>query len=449
MKKNYLIALAVYLSVNAYSQNPPVANADYGVAVPGYSVTIDVLGNDYDPDGDSIFIWSAGTTECEINGSFITYYFPFDQYQGFNGIKMFHYVISDDTIPTYSTIDTTTVYIEIINENFDSLNINNINARFNSYGNHFWDQDQYPHFFAPNGSLKISAFASALWIGGMDDGELLHLSADMYRYDKLDYWSGPISNIYDSVYDLKWNYMWKLNKTEIQYHRDHYTDLGYEPIHDILSWPGNGDIEMGQAFQLAPFIDWNNNGIYEPMMGEYPSIKGDQALYFIFNEKRESEFGRYGIPMGLEIHGMAYAYDQSGDSALWNSIFLHYDIINRSDTTYYNTQIGLWTDTDLGYPFDDYIACDVQRGAYYTYNGMPVDGNGQPHAYGEHPPAFGVLFLGGPYLDPDNEDNPKYNDDGTQLCNESINGLNFGDTIIDNERYGMTRFHYCKNDAVT
>ncbi|RLD54387.1 MAG: hypothetical protein DRJ05_14780, partial [Bacteroidetes bacterium] len=108
---------------------------------------------------------------------------------------------------------------------------------------------------------------------------------------------------------------------------------------------------------------------------------------------------------------------------------------------------GLWTDTDLGYPFDDYVACDVQRGAYYTYNGVPVDGNGQPQAYGEHPPAFGVLFLGGPYLDPDNEDNPKYDAEGNQLCNESINGLNFGDTIIDNERYGMTRYHYYCNSG--
>ena len=237
--------------------------------------------------------------------------------------------------------------------------------------------------------------------------------------------------------------MWKLDKTEIQYHRDHYNDTGYEPLQDILTWPGNGDTTLGQAFQLAPFIDWNNNGIYEPMKGEFPAIKGDQALYFIFNDVRDIHSETGGEALGIEVHGMAYAYDSPEDSVLWNTIFLHYDIINRSDTTYENTWMCIWTDFNLGYVWDDYVGCDVQRGGYFVYNGTPVDGNGEPEAYGEHPPAMGVLFLGGPFLDPDNLDNPKYDENAYQLCNESINGLNFGDSIIDNERLGLTKFLKC------
>jgi hypothetical protein len=367
---------------------------------------------------------------------------PFEMYGGQSGIKEFKYYISDDTSSWFNSHDTGYIYIDILNNNFDSLNINNINARFNSYGNHFWDMEGGSDFFVPNGSLQTSICTSTMWIGGIDDESDLHLSAERYRHNGFDYWSGPVSNVYDSIYDLNWNYMWKLDKAEIQYHRDHYSDPGYKPIHDILTWPGNGDTTLGQAFQLAPFIDWNNNGLYEPMTGEFPAIKGDQALFFIFNDKRDSHTESGGLPLGIEIHGMAYAYDLPGGSVLWNTIFLHYDIINRSDTTYSDTWLSIWTDFDLGYFYDDYLGCDIQRGGYFVYNGTPIDGSGEPWAYGEYPPAIGLLFLGGPYMEADNLDNPKYDGEGLQLCNESINGLNFGDSIIDNERLGMTKFLY-------
>jgi hypothetical protein len=35
-----------------------------------------------------------------------------------------------------------------------------------------------------------------------------------------------------------------------------------------------------------------------------------------------------------------------------------------------------------------------------------------------------------------------------QLCNESINGLNFGDSIVDNERLGLSKFLYHNNSGV-
>ncbi|MCK4360621.1 MAG: T9SS type A sorting domain-containing protein, partial [Bacteroidales bacterium] len=154
-----------------------------------------------------------------------------------------------------------------------------------------------------------------------------------------------------------------------------------------------------------------------------------------------------GLPLGIEIHGMAYAFYTPEDSALWNTTFLHYDIINLSDTTYHDTYMGVFTDTDLGYAWDDYVQCDVQRGFYFTYNGKEIDGAGQPEAYGEHPPAQGIMFLGGPFMDNDGIDNPKYDINNQQICDVSINGLNFGDTIVDNERLGMTNFLYHTNSG--
>jgi len=131
-----------------------------------------------------------------------------------------------------------------------------------------------------------------------------------------------------------------------------------------------------------------------------------------------------------------------------NTVFLSYKIINRSANTYYNTYLGVFTDLDIGFPNDDYIGCDVQRGYYYGYNGVPIDGSGQAYAYGAHPPSQSVTFLGGPFMDTDGIDNPKMDGSGRQLCNSSVNGLNFGDSIVDNERLGLTNFIYHNNSGV-
>ena len=72
-----------------------------------------------------------------------------------------------------------------------------------------------------------------------------------------------------------------------------------------------------------------------------------------------------------------------------------------------------WVDTDLGYAFDDFVGCDVSRGLGYCYNGAAVDGNGEPESYGDQPPAIGVDFFQGPYMDPDGFDNPSFDGDST------------------------------------
>jgi hypothetical protein len=43
-------------------------------------------------------------------------------------------------------------------------------------------------------------------------------------------------------------------------------------------------------------------------------------------------------------------------------------------------------------------------------------------------------------MDPAGQDRPGLDNSGHQLCNESINGTGFGDSIANNERYGLTNF---------
>jgi len=423
---------------------------------PNIPVTINVLANDIIPTGDSVRIMMAGgsgngtVVRTFLSGGYITYLAP---HWGFNGSCSGKYYVKD--IRTGDTSSARVIF-RVHDYSYDSLYLNNINARFNADGIHFIGSTG-AKFEVPKFSGKSTIFLQTLWIGGLTNDSILHLAG--YKYGqgpgmgpagtKTDYWAGPVmdSSAYSIYQDTVWNYIWNLKKTEIEYHKTHWNLTGYTPIHDILTWPGNGNVLLGEAAMLAPFFDRNGDGIYQPMDGDYPLIKGDQSLFFIFNEDRNFHSETEGRKMRVEIHGMAYAFDLPGDSAFNNTIFMNYKIFNRSANTYLNSFVGWFTDLDIGYPNDDYVGCDVERSSFFGYNGTPVDGTGQPGSYGAHPPAQAVTLLGGPYLDPDGIDNPKFDGRGHQLCNESVNGLNFGDSIIDNERYGMRRFVYFNNSV--
>lgn len=146
---------------------------------------------------------------------------------------------------------------------------------------------------------------------------------------------------------IQYNRLWKINRSEIDYHIAHWADAGYVPPADIATWPAHGDTLLHQAYLLAPFADIDYNGIYNPLMGDYPLIRGDQCIYFVFNDAGGLHHESGGQKLGLEIRGMAYAFDCPSDSALHYTLFMHYDIINRSTTIYNNVYLGVFTDIDL------------------------------------------------------------------------------------------------------
>jgi hypothetical protein len=342
------------------------------------------------------------------------------------------------------------------NSAYTMLNTGNINARISANGHHFCDMMAIPMFEVPIGSQNHTLFCNTLWIGGLNSGGQLHLSAERYRQYGADYTLGPLSIdgllTTDQLTIDYFNRVWVVSRSEIDDHIEWYNNPaaypGYVVPDDILEWPAHGDTTKNQSFFLAPFFDVNGNGVYEPLMGDYPIIKGDKAVFFIFNDAGIPNSESGGNPLGIEVHGMAYMYDCS-QTIFNNVLYMHYEIFNRSNNTYSDTYLGLFTDFDIGYAFDDYIGCDVHRGSIFGYNGTPIDGTGLIGHYGANPPAQSLTILAGPYMDTDGADNPKYDvvvDPVTgdtsfiQICNESINGINFGNGIEDDERYGLRYF---------
>jgi len=371
---------------------------------------------------------------------------------------------------------------------FAWLNINNARVRVNAGGDMWWDLPggSGSKYYIPANGSATSLYAGSLWIAGMDVNNQLKCSAIRFRQKGNDFWTGPLTidgtASIDAQTCMLYDKMYNITRAEVDdFLANCDPDTGkpngdYKIPSNIKNWPAHGEVP-GTSYYLAPFYDRNGDGHYHPEDGDYPYydvdnvlchtqiptmdevyegsmkgsiladqvIKGDQTIWWVFNDKGNAHTETGGSAIGMEIRAQAFAFATNDE--INNMTFYSYEIVNRSTYTLTNTYFSPWTDVDLGYAKDDYVGCDVARGLGYGYNGAPVDGSGQTEAYGANPPAVGVDFFQGPYLDPDGIDNPKYDEDGNQLCDESINGVNFGNGIVDDERFGMRRFVYHNNTS--
>ena len=379
-------------------------------------------------------------------------------------------------------------------------------------------------------------FSAALWMGGVDVNGQLKGAFQRYRGDGNDYWPGPLTNDGKAAVDIEtcseFDKHFVITRQQVDEFKLWFEDQAAYPEYTvpqiIKDWPAHGT-ETNQSYYLAPFFDADGDGSYDYTQGDYPYydtknelcgspqltmegngilvdqvLKGDQTLWWVFNDNGNIHTESKGNSIGTEIRAQAFAFSTS--DVINNMTFYTYEIINRSTFRLTETYFSQWVDTDLGFAQDDFVGCDVQRGLGYCYNGEAIDGNGTPEAYGENPPAIGVDFFQGPYMDADGIDNPKiatrteydidslvntntqgdtllynigtngdtlwnpqitvYNSNtgnydtitawyypdtvGSQtisslICDESVNGVNFGDGIVDNERFGMRRFLYHNN----
>jgi len=271
------------------------------------------------------------------------------------------------------------------------LSTNNIRALFKTNGAHFFRENA--EFEVPKGSGKTTLFAGALWLGAKDEDNNLYVAAMKYGQGGNDYWTGPLSNnqvITGAYYDR----FWIVNKKEIDEHIAGITnqDPNYIIPSSIMNWPAHGSESLGESFLLAPYKNVSGENKYSPEKGDYPLIRGDEAIFWINNDVCGTHGESQGEPLGVEIMSMACAY-KSADYALNNTIFLSYEIRNKSTRNYKDLYVGFFADFDIGFAYDDYVGCDSLLNLCYGYNGTPIDGNGQTYAYGEYPPAQGAMFL--------------------------------------------------------
>ncbi len=427
------------------------------------------------------------------------------------------------------------------------LNVNNVRALINAYGN-MWYDGVLAKYNIPKDGTSTAMFCAALWIGGTDVDDQLRIAALRFGQEGNDYWPGPLTvdgtasvsaevcNAYDKHYKISQaevsTFMSMFNyETDEEGNRSVSKNDKYDEslVPDVIkNWPAHGNTMNRQSKYLAPFYDADDDGEYDWTAGDYPYydfdnelcpktlkaalnpgekyvpaptmeekegivtggilsdqvLKGDQTIWWVFNDMGNSHTESGGEQIGMEIRAQAFAFATNDE--INNMTFYTYEIINRSSYTLKNTYFSQWVDPDLGHSHDDYVGCDVRRGLGYCYNGKEDDGPGTG-SYSGIPPAVGIDFFQGPYMDPDGIDNPKidiekmrlyypaalegyalpdgsydtiqltedaeayinawYFKPGDITGNCAINGVNFGNGIIDDERFGMRRFVYYNNNG--
>ncbi len=250
-------------------------------------------------------------------------------------------------------------------------------------------------FEIPKNSGKSTIYTASLMFGGINQDGDTCFSGHLYRTQNgADFWSGPITNSYDSDYDMVFQRFWHLTAEEVNNHRQHFGQAQYTMPATIYYWPWSGNISKGESSLLAPFYDANKSGKYEPNLGDYPIIRGEEAIYYMFNDDRNTHTETRVPKMGIEVHAMAYVMSStnaSNENTMNKTLFVNYNLFNRRNQDFSKFHLGQFVDFDLGFPNDDFMGCDTVRNMFYCYNADNNDPGSQ--GYGDVPPVQSCVFL--------------------------------------------------------
>jgi Secretion system C-terminal sorting domain len=259
----------------------------------------------------------------------------------------------------------------------------------------FWDPNTgLSSYEFPKNSGKHSNFRNSIWIAGKDTNNVLHVSAQAYRQNGNDFWSGPLdtNGSLDSITSESWDKIWKVNRSTI----DSFKQMAIHNLNNthlsILQWPSKGNTnavgkngaQLNITTDMAPFLDNNGDGIYNAFDGDYPLIKGEQALWWVFSDNGHKHNQTNALPFKFEFHAMAYACN---NEPLKDVIYLNLEFNNKSNMPYHDIRTAIDADLNLGGYDDDYIGCDTSLGLGICYNGDAND-----TLYGSNLTQLGALI---------------------------------------------------------
>jgi hypothetical protein len=298
------------------------------------------------------------------------------------------------------------------------LHANNVRTPIDASGSIFWDGSAsgYKVAIDDNSITRLrTIYAHGLFMSGIDPaGEICTAIATYGKStDQYDYYPGPIvtnGSTNDSEICTDWDKVWSVSRFEIEAHIADWEDNNNidNPIPSIIAWPGkdNPNSEIYNGFELpntpqglAPFQDIDGDGIYNPLMGDYPFVHQSEVLpeqitWTVFNDlgiHNESE----ATPLAMEIQLTSWAFNCSNEPLYKNTTFCSYKFINKGLETLTDVYLGMWTDFDLGCYLDDFVGSAPEQNTYFAYNDDLIDDldcNGS-FGFGENPPVQAVTFL--------------------------------------------------------
>lgn len=306
---------------------------------------------------------------------------------------------------------------------------NNIKARILNGGDLFWNFSKGQ--FIPNpdgqGNGPSTIFNAGLWLGGVDPGGNLKLSAVTYRnVGATDFFTGPLS-YNDGTIKVEdcanWDRFFRVRGERVAAFLDSLPLLVNDPgqakiqFPDILGWPGAGNPFFADLtgfdlpfspYGVAPFFDADQDGQYNPLQGDYPVVQlrnfppfvPEEMVWCVFNDQGAGaiHMATNGKAFPVEVQLMAWAFNCSDQPVLNNTIFTSHKMIFHTSDPVDSSFVGMWIDFDLGCYEDDYVGCSPASNAVYVYNQDAVDGNPGNTCSGgvstfSNPPVQSATFL--------------------------------------------------------
>lgn len=249
-------------------------------------------------------------------------------------------------------------------------------------------------------TARLCFFSGGIWMSSTTGGSP---SVSAVKYRSNGTWlmtPGPIKLSTGTIHgrsDSIFNKIWKISQTDIANFKSLYISSTL-PIPtssipmDFLTWPAKGNkyyTSYTISEDLAPFVDLDKNGIYEPEQGDFPKIKGDTMFLTIMNDLGRTNSTSAAI--GVEVLLSAFVINKPQTA---NTIYYDCKLTKKTSGDASDFIFGLFLDSDLGNFFDDYVGCDSTQNIGYVYN---ADNNDESRpfvrGYGVNPPVATCRFL--------------------------------------------------------
>lgn len=239
------------------------------------------------------------------------------------------------------------------------------------------------YYYNPVVPIFSNFSTRGLWLGGFDPAGNLRLAISEYNSNNSrDYQQGPILDLdpgEEEAFCAFYNRVWSIYEEDLVELKNDFNsaELKVSDIAaDILEWPAKNNPHIGQFavdYDMAPFFDFNSDGNYNPLDGDYPiAIKeSPEFSAYAFSFKVYNDNGVHTLSrsyaIGMELHQMNYLTQCPSTEELDKSIFYRIKYIYKGNEGLSEFKIGLWEDADLGCVNRNYSGCSEDLRAIYIY----------------------------------------------------------------------------------
>jgi hypothetical protein len=275
------------------------------------------------------------------------------------------------------------------------LNANNVAATLQATG-FITGSGGASYYEVPAGMGSQSMGGTQLFVGGIVNGEVRFAGNRSQSSFHSEYWPGPIDDDGLPPQDCsEYDRIWTVTPADVRAYEE-----GGATTQDLADWPtglGAPTVDAsGLEVDLALLpLSERRDRVIDLAAGERPRILGSQMSWWVLNDNGNEHRSPASEPLGIEVHVSAFAL--GNNTALENSTFFQLRIINRSTSTIEQTYIGYHTYARIDFWSPLYLAADTTRDMAIIYsetNDIGADG-----PYWPGPPASGIDFVAGPYLE--------------------------------------------------